>query len=1116
MPNASNQPTSHSPVKITAQKNTPSVDLQEILKFPTESTHAYSYAQLSSNSLALRLNVLKRSLEILVERPDLLVNLNGISSPLGTPPSNDYFSVTTQSQPYQSPSFLRSALSNSKSNSHIQGNASSAALAALFRAGNNLSLGMSSADKTIIRRGNLADEIADSPMPNEDLKSIIKLLNKGKDNTKVSLLHLLQDRAEMATNLHDLSLSSGELVFKVTGKAPLPSLSREAKMKIKLLHALATPFVENNIGAPVLSLNPIGASSLALSSLQHSMTTANLTVSMPRTFHNIFSQKNTNPQAVFTCELDAPWALKAANDLSCLMFGISRLAIRAMALMDLIAPQSRSLVMDRLTSLGATSTMFAGEIVAVSRPGNGYAWTSLWGKKKDNMIILMFDQISCDAMDLTIRGVPDTKGLKYVVTEIKEHSGTLVARSGLVARQPMSRLSSSIAKILQQPLAAFLTPEERDESADIRAKRAKMKQYQHLPRNGVLELEIINDRRYFTLQIQNQNIPCAIRSNVIDSGYSSEELDLENTNQSVKLKIHSMPYIAGIVVVSAQTFQILSFNPAITKNLFGRADVRQKSIDVLLPNFSLFLKEAIKQNNVVLTPGLVLPEHFFRKAFAAYQAKGSGKMGKQMSQEAELLFLNSFGVEGRHFDGNVLKLDVQLRVSGTETFVLWITYSRSLDAAGVSETDPATVDTGLQKDPSAGARVLFQDVENVLVEGDAEVIDVPSQMKLYSEHEGGFLSCSTSMSRENSFRSTKSDGSGDGSVKPKRLSYDERKESSSRVASLSSNAASLATETPPSTAPYDFFHETLLNPNLSAVFDEKHLLEQENAKMAQTVAQSSLWPREIGAKRRTKKYAEFLTLKDMGSGAYGRVRLSQHKDDPKYKVIIKCIDKERILVDTWVRDRKMGTIPSEIQIMNFLMNDLHPNVMRIVDFFEDDQYYYLETPLHGDPPAIDLFDFIEIKKDMSELEMKVIFRQITSALAHCHKHGIVHRDIKDENVIIDERGIVKLIDFGSAAYTRQGPFDVFVGTIDYAAPEVLNGKPYDGKPQDVWALGVLLYTLMYQENPYYNVDEIMEGDLRFPYVLSDAAVSLIRLILVRDINKRPSLPQILDHEWLKL
>jgi protein-serine/threonine kinase len=125
----------------------------------------------------------------------------------------------------------------------------------------------------------------------------------------------------------------------------------------------------------------------------------------------------------------------------------------------------------------------------------------------------------------------------------------------------------------------------------------------------------------------------------------------------------------------------------------------------------------------------------------------------------------------------------------------------------------------------------------------------------------------------------------------------------------------------------------------------------------------------------------------------------------------------------------------------------------------------------------------------------------------------VHRDIKDENVILDGEGKVKLVDFGSAAYIKSGPFDVFVGTIDYAAPEVLQGRPYRGKEQDVWALGILLYTIVYKENPFYSIDEIMDHDLRVPWVPSEECIDLIRKMLDRDVERRIGIQAVLDHPW---
>jgi serine/threonine protein kinase len=155
-----------------------------------------------------------------------------------------------------------------------------------------------------------------------------------------------------------------------------------------------------------------------------------------------------------------------------------------------------------------------------------------------------------------------------------------------------------------------------------------------------------------------------------------------------------------------------------------------------------------------------------------------------------------------------------------------------------------------------------------------------------------------------------------------------------------------------------------------------------------------------------------------------------------------------------------------------------------VDYFEDDDHYYIVMDLYG--VGMDLFDYIELKNgQMTELQIHAIFRQVASAVSHLHSNRIVHRDIKDENIILDLQEGIRLIDFGSAAYLKGKKFETFVGTLDYAAPEILRGESYTGPPQDIWACGILLFTLIYRETPFYNVEEIMQGELRIPFVLSE-------------------------------
>lgn len=185
------------------------------------------------------------------------------------------------------------------------------------------------------------------------------------------------------------------------------------------------------------------------------------------------------------------------------------------------------------------------------------------------------------------------------------------------------------------------------------------------------------------------------------------------------------------------------------------------------------------------------------------------------------------------------------------------------------------------------------------------------------------------------------------------------------------------------------------------------------------------------AESHKKSIDDFAILEEMGQGAYGQVKLARYKENGGKKVVLKYVTKKRILVDTWTRDRKLGTVPLEIHVLNYLRREdlRHPNIVEMEDFFEDGVNYYIEMVPHG-LPGMDLFDYIELRTNMDEDECRSIFVQVASAIHHLHiKAKVVHRDIKDENIVLDGEGHVKLIDFGSAAYIKSGPFDVFVGTI---------------------------------------------------------------------------------------
>ncbi|XP_069069750.1 PAS domain-containing serine/threonine-protein kinase isoform X2 [Pleurodeles waltl] len=223
----------------------------------------------------------------------------------------------------------------------------------------------------------------------------------------------------------------------------------------------------------------------------------------------------------------------------------------------------------------------------------------------------------------------------------------------------------------------------------------------------------------------------------------------------------------------------------------------------------------------------------------------------------------------------------------------------------------------------------------------------------------------------------------------------------------------------------------------------------------------------------------YTTLNPIGKGAFGSVWTARHKEDEN-EVVVKFILKEKVLEDCWLHDPELGRVIHEIAILTRLQ---HPNIVTVLDVFENTNFFQLVMEQHGN--GLDLFEFIDHQPSLDESLMSYIFRQLVAAVGYLHSKHIVHRDIKDENVVIAEDFTIKLVDFGSAAYMEPGKlFYTFCGTIEYCAPEVLLGNPYQGPELEMWALGVTLFTLVFGENPFCEVEETLDAVLKPPFLVS--------------------------------
>ncbi|WWD15881.1 hypothetical protein CI109_100305 [Kwoniella shandongensis] len=168
--------------------------------------------------------------------------------------------------------------------------------------------------------------------------------------------------------------------------------------------------------------------------------------------------------------------------------------------------------------------------------------------------------------------------------------------------------------------------------------------------------------------------------------------------------------------------------------------------------------------------------------------------------------------------------------------------------------------------------------------------------------------------------------------------------------------------------------------------------------------------------------------------------------------------------------------------------------------------------------SYDLFECVEHLR-FSEEQARKIFRQIVEAVSYLHKKGIYHRDLKDENIVIDRNLTVKVIDFGSAVIeNRAYPpllYDHFRGTMSYASAEVLNGRHYQAAPADIWSLGIILGIILTGESPFPNTSWAQVGRIKVKKQVPMGALDLMQRCVCTDPRKRATIEQVERHPWLR-
>ncbi|KAI0380896.1 Pkinase-domain-containing protein [Hypomontagnella monticulosa] len=1059
---------------------------EDLSRFPSESLHSFSFAHQSEEFIHNRQNVLKRSIEFMKDRMGWAISSNaGIASAQarvsGDVETQHMLDLLARAQlvgagnlPNADSSFAPAPLSGPAGVSHEN----------VF-------------EKDFIPRTNSPESFVTplvSPTttrePAVDQISVDaeRLKREETDKPTLKQLDVLQDQTDSENSSRTPTNESNTTAKTTPPESRRPSLRRvltdvvSAERQQKLVDTLAQPFLAGHTeGYPEALVSPI-LPPLGVGSSLHTPGTLGPAV------HGHATRWVPAAQAIFTTESKPPWTILAANDLACLVFGVTKAEVRKMGILEVVQEERRAWLENKLLRAHPDDV---GQAPAVSAPppiphlagssllgGRGGITALLLSKpnsrsqipktpapraqtvhsgdmrpskprgtnhrnSKSRGVLLCGDVVPIQkrngATGSASLWVKEKKvGLIWVLEEIHED----VALVSLDEDGVVTKISGNTGPIWGE--------EDLQPGMDIGKLIPRIPRQGIDPRYGAIDYAQIAKRRYFTCRYSDKvNIPAVI----------------SQTRGKAELRISSFPHIAGIIVVSPDTLKIKSSNSAFCGALFGYEKPEGQSINELIPDFDKVLDILVDHDGIHLQDGIVVPEHSFRKA-SALLALQDGK------PDATSTFLNPDGLPAKHRDGTELKIDVQMRVVKSEK------HSGS--------------DSGASDDES-------QTSEGILMMDEAEV--VYALWITYSRHlHASNLKASVAASIKSPL--------------------------------MSGVASPLHQPSPgqtPAHTPQDISSDTeetkpKSTSTASALSQQLKVVAMNAAAKLTGVSRSSEKPStpamepQADAPARKKTIDDFVILEDMGQGAYGQVKLARYKYNSGKKVVLKYVTKRRILVDTWTRDRRLGTVPLEIHVLDYLRRDgfKHPNIVEMEDFFEDDTNYYIEMAPHG-YPGMDLFDYIELRTNMEEEECRSIFVQVARAIHHLHtKAKVVHRDIKDENVILDGEGNIKLIDFGSAAYIKSGPFDVFVGTIDYAAPEVLAGKPYGGKEQDVWALGILLYTIIYKENPFYSIDEIMDRDLRVPYIISDESINLIRCMLNRDVEQRYDIEQVIEHPWCQM
>ena len=947
--------------------SSPSLNIGEDLsRFPSESLHSFSFAHQSEGALYNRQSVLKRTIEFMRDRLGFGVQHPGVMTAQAKV-SGDV-EVQSMVDLLLRANVLGNDSQNTQNSRQVQG-PMTGPVGVERNVFDNAFLTRSTSPEALRKRLSV-DQNSHRIGDNE-------LSRPGSSQPEPSLV----SEASAPDPVEPESPSSASPVLETSR---VPSIGKKRTytdlslltLQTRLMEALAKPYqASDRVQEGLLSPTPMTDFANAL----------NTGMNTPSLVHGHINRWVPAAQAVFTTETAFPWTILLANDLACLSLGVTKGDLKKLSILEVVREDRRAWLEEKLRSPGSEATAKVRQAESKSAKTSPKSTTS--AKMGGGVTAQLLSKPpwrqqraqTDDWKTKPSRGAPHhlankSRGVLLCgdIVPIRKRNGATGTASLWVKEKRggliwvLEEIAEDIAKL---KLDANLRVIGAEGAMNVIWGKSDvcvgMEMQRLIPQMPLRSGSSIMSQTGFASTNTVQYFTASSDENMSIPISVTMEPDHET------LRVSSFPHIAGIVVLSASNLKVMSSNSVFSAALFGEGELSGQKISELIPQFEKILEYLTEEDNVNLVDGIVVPEHSFRRARALLALR-------EGNEDAATIFLRPQGLVARHRDGSEMNIDVQMRVVRSERS----TANDAVIEEKGEDSDSASEEVDTSEIVYALWITYSRQLHSAVLPGGAAT---PNLSRPGTPHQP-------------------SPGQNSRSITPEQGDQNDVKSEISPTTSVSQQIKEAASQ------------PISESPSKQVVLDPVPRVSTPKAK---------------DLPKKKKKISDFVVLEDMGQGAYGQVKLARYAKGNGKKVVLKYVTKRRILVDTWTRDRRLGTVPLEIHVLDYLRRDelRHPNIVEMTDFFEDDVNYYIEMVPHG-LPGMDLFDYIEMRSTMDEAECRNIFLQVVDALHHLHtKALVVHRDIKDENIILDGESKVKLIDFGSAAYIKNGPFDVFVGTI---------------------------------------------------------------------------------------